>query len=726
MEAEKFCTCIKKVRKTRKNEGAAIAICTSSILHKRGRTLKKFKCKKHPHLQTQAMKGGQQNISVPSETRPRSESEASAASASSGLSGLSGLSELSGTSGVSSASRLSAEQRENVTTSRPQELPVASGPVGPVSPTASAPTDEDRRRAAYRVIDIVESTPLPSQPVVNENYTERDVKDTENFVICNTSSKFVIVTYWWGRGNDNRNLQHPCPAYEKASIDEIRKYVENYDYIKDITDPVEREQEIQEAVNAEYAEVVKAEIEEMSKSLGVSIEEARRMRNTTTPTLKFEKMIERFKKDCVRAKCNFLVQEYTFERALYQAAINGKPVFIRKAIEACKGKGPNNTNLSVVYIDGDMRPNVYPKIFDMENVDFMARGWNVDPRSNRKYRRREPDICFDPYIFETSGGIQYFANTAGSLDLLETWKWSNLANPGKADDRVISIAFNVLKYHQCLSFVQLPIEYLWLTDNYYFQDPANTNKTKAIIEHPECLTAEDAAVGASASREPNHYQDLVENVKECKRVGGRFYEFVFFDSEDQVETMKPYLDYLKSAKVTLRPIVDARIQIKLGTIPLFEVISYAEKYGEHNATAEANQSAADSLGDDVPSPTTFDIPAILKQLQQGRDVTLGNDTRVEQLKSTGAIDFVAYVKNTPNPIQLENDEGEMENQTILPFDSTYPDARPVFDTTKPMFFSAKNRVLREVLKMCQSAETMSEVFNESYTFLSRIRCYWLR
>jgi hypothetical protein len=51
MNAESFCSCIKKVRKSLKNvrrkdkEGRAIAICVKSVLQSRGRTLKKFKCR---------------------------------------------------------------------------------------------------------------------------------------------------------------------------------------------------------------------------------------------------------------------------------------------------------------------------------------------------------------------------------------------------------------------------------------------------------------------------------------------------------------------------------------------------------------------------------------------------------------------------------------------------------------------------------------------------------
>jgi len=61
--AEKYCGCIKKVRKTVKartgrkaqnKESAAIAICTKAVLQSRGRTLRKFNCKRgRPNLKTQ-------------------------------------------------------------------------------------------------------------------------------------------------------------------------------------------------------------------------------------------------------------------------------------------------------------------------------------------------------------------------------------------------------------------------------------------------------------------------------------------------------------------------------------------------------------------------------------------------------------------------------------------------------------------------------------------------
>jgi len=49
-QTKRFCSCIKQVRKQVKpvrgtKEGAAIAICTKSVLQSRKRTLRKFHCK---------------------------------------------------------------------------------------------------------------------------------------------------------------------------------------------------------------------------------------------------------------------------------------------------------------------------------------------------------------------------------------------------------------------------------------------------------------------------------------------------------------------------------------------------------------------------------------------------------------------------------------------------------------------------------------------------------
>jgi len=68
-QASRFCRCIKAVKKTVKlrsvagsnrgdaaREQAAIAICVKSVLQGRGRTLKKFSCRKGAKIQTQRLK----------------------------------------------------------------------------------------------------------------------------------------------------------------------------------------------------------------------------------------------------------------------------------------------------------------------------------------------------------------------------------------------------------------------------------------------------------------------------------------------------------------------------------------------------------------------------------------------------------------------------------------------------------------------------------------------
>ena len=51
---QKLCNCIKKVKRSykNKNEKRAIPICIKSVLHTKGKTLKKFSCRNGPKLET--------------------------------------------------------------------------------------------------------------------------------------------------------------------------------------------------------------------------------------------------------------------------------------------------------------------------------------------------------------------------------------------------------------------------------------------------------------------------------------------------------------------------------------------------------------------------------------------------------------------------------------------------------------------------------------------------
>jgi hypothetical protein len=242
--------------------------------------------------------------------------------------------------------------------------------------------------------------------------------------------------------------------------------------------------------------------------------------------LKFEKMIERWEKNCRDNNCNYLSIEYPEFTAPggYQLAINAKPKFIKKALELCPGR-------SVLYIDGDMNIRKYPGLFDYAEIDYMARGWWIDPRASYQL---EESIMYDPYIFETSGGTMFFSQSPESKKLISMWieTAESPYQQGKADDRIISLIFNTKSALTWLRIIQLPIEYLWLTLDYDERMMESVYSEKGdmdesiFIDHPECLTSEDTASGAGASsdRTPAFYSFL-EELTPCSE---EVHEYILF------------------------------------------------------------------------------------------------------------------------------------------------------------------------------------------------------
>jgi hypothetical protein len=262
----------------------------------------------------------------------------------------------------------------------------------------------------------------------------------------------------------------------------------------------------------------------------------------------FQNMIKGWEEACERSNCNYIAVEYP-QFAVpadpkipgsggYQMAINAKPIFIRRMLDLCEGRG-------VLYIDGDMTINKYPKIFDMEDVDYMARGWHIDPRSNEKFL--DGDFEFDPYNFDTSGGTMFFGNTPEARSFLDQWIYYSFRsiNKGKADDRIISLVMNTMSLLGPLKVLQLPVEYLWLTMwyNYYLKDDVVDMKD-VVIEHPECLTSEDTAAGSGAAsdRTPKRYAEL-ESVSSLNR-SEEFYEDVLFDEPRFADCLRSWMNFI--------------------------------------------------------------------------------------------------------------------------------------------------------------------------------------
>ena len=576
-------------------------------------------------------------------------------------------------------------------------------------------------------------------------------------VIVNPKSNFVVVTYWWGRGNINRNTQYPCA------------------------------------------------------------EDVRPDRPVTVQAIKYDAMIDDWIALCQRAGCNYLVQEYPqFARpGKYQLAINAKPLFIQRALAACGGR-------AVVYIDGDMTMNHYPSIFDMKGVDIMARGWNIDPRTNEEQVNGDSDLSFDPYSFETSGGIMYFADTPQAKHVLRLWEELS-AGPemqGKADDRILSLLFALHPaLYAATSLVQLPIEYLWLTQMYIYPNgktylPSKYWSEKHImVAHPACLTTEERALdqGAAKERYPKFYRRALEDYVTGDQHGGIFYQGVFFPLPEMAEAHAEYFKYISETTLYSEKVYDEKEDEKITDhVPMMYVEPYyrsgrepahwtrrlsmtavaasgvtarsraQRNFGPYHATAVANMKAAaraSAAMQFAPAPAAAPaaaaaslvvlheapsaarigapgapiavapdtamclhpddvVPAALALLDRGYDVMYVPRASVGAKKvyalaaraslhpSSGAApDFIAVDKRRevdamPTKPQFHRD-GAMFFRSSATVSRTYShSANKVVATHQPLYY---------FLAMCADLRhAPSEVFNSSYLFFTQMRCGWVQ
>lgn len=511
--------------------------------------------------------------------------------------------------------------------------------------------------------------------------------------ITNPDSNFVVVTYWWGRGNLNKNTQRPCPEDREDLIqwEGIKEYM-----LKDLR---------KKNPSATEADLDPNDISEELKAV------AKAYKIQWKEPMKYEKMIDKWDKACAKHKCNYLSEEYP-EFAVkggYQHAINFKPYFINLALKSCYPRG-------VLYIDGDMLIKKYPTIFDTPEIDFMARGWNTDPRV-----APWGDPCFDPYTFETSGGTMFFGNTYYGRSLLDYWEKAVLQHPGKADDRVLSLT--IMKNHLLskLSMIQVPMEYLWMTLDYdviFKKYPNDVNQSGITITHPECLTGEERAEKDSNivskskvnARLPQGYARAVENQIKC-RSEEVVYEYIHFDSMKDIGNFKYYLDWLQRHKV-------------------IDVISYSKRYGKHNLKAQENLKFLEQLKlqvkDEVVVITQQDIdsisvhkvsserelvPTVLKYLLNKQHVVyVPKSTRsIRNVLGKAVEEHLDFVTKNSS-----NSKDRIKKEYLLQLDSNYP-----------IYFGPNNKVLRHLLLMSNSMSDLQNVFNESYMFLTRIHCGWL-
>jgi hypothetical protein len=477
----------------------------------------------------------------------------------------------------------------------------------------------------------------------------------------------------------------------------------------------------------------------------------------------FNEMIAKWEGECTKYGCNHMAVEYPefTQPNGYQLAINAKPLFIRKALAAVG-------NRSVLYIDGDMFIRKYPKIFDLSDVDFMARGWWIDPRSSYQM---EDSVTYDPYTFETSGGTMMFSQSVESKQLIGKWieQASKSYQIGKADDRILSLVFNTYKFLCSMKIIQLPIEYLWLSLDYderMLEYVYNYDKSKMvdsiIIEHPECLTSEDTATGggAASNRTPKFYEFLEENIDP---VSEQFHEYMMFPTKDMVETFQSYLNYMSG----LQYMNDGNdILVRKGFVsltnpadneqPLY-ITNYDNKFGNfkyaqdddltYNQVAEINMQRSSKMSLDGLGLVTMDNPSIIEindfsNLMKDDDTTKYNHAKIISLIIRLLNDGKQVIYNPKSmpgynqvyyDLLLQDSTEKLQSMELI-FVPRFTDGatassnyffKPRMETNQAMMFRP-SEILIKFLMMFLSLDDMSSYLNNgSYELMSRVRVGYL-
>jgi hypothetical protein len=424
---------------------------------------------------------------------------------------------------------------------------------------------------------------------------------------------------------------------------------------------------------------------------------------------KYNEMIDIWKASLEKTGINYMAVEYPMfaVKGNYQNAINFKPYFIECALRACYPR-------SVLYIDGDMFVNKYPALLEAPGLDYAARGWAIDLHPSKWTKP-----CFDPYIFETSGGTMFFGQTLMGYELLDKWQVAMSTNKGKAEDRVLSLIINSEEMITRLSMIELPIEYLWLS--LLYNKDVSKFRQNIFISHPYCLTEEEDAIELSdellqkmKNREPENYIEIVSDNYICNRKNDCLYEYIYFSSKKLAEEHSDYMKWLA----------------KYGSI---KVIEFNEKYGKYNKIAEKNSK----LVREIELKSTEKIVVLVD-----KDDKINTGGQIIE-KTNIIATILAFIKAGQNVLYIppncefkrvkklykilkENPFAQLicknVNKDISHYSKNY---MLKIDESYPIYISAENPILFHLLMMSENFAGINEAFNSSFIFITRTRCLWL-
>lgn len=540
-------------------------------------------------------------------------------------------------------------------------------------------------------------------------------------------------------------------------LNNIKKNVKNKELLN-MLKQIKKLNDVRDKISNDIIKVFKKKYKQEDDSLK-NIYDLLRDTLEYKPAIKFEEMIIKWEESCITNNCNYLSVEYpefAADTGEYQLAINAKPKFIEKALELCGTR-------SVLYIDGDMFIKKYPSIFDMKSIDYMARGWYIDPRSSWKMNE---SIMYDPYDFETSGGTMFFSSSNHAKRLLKLWiaAAEEPFNNGKADDRVLSLIFNSKAVLTWCRIIQLPVEYLWLTLDYdeRMMELYDYNKelmdSTLFIDHPECLTSEDTATGAGAasSRQPK-YSSFLEDLYPSVEV---VHEYIMFkelekNNEHTPNTYLPYLFWYNSYMADLQYIDDGNPDlIDQGFVhpdspsenecPL-TIVSYYDTYGNLPHPRDEGKSTLIQIAESNSIKIT-DIPLDFHPTIIERDTYIEIIPKdPEQVRDPVLLQIIIYyLKVFPekpiiyNPKNFQEYNINLFNTLIEKMDEVYENThfvfnpihrisirrsdflKPEINLSQPMLFRYEERLIDYLLIQLSLQDFSTFISIGSYHFMSLV------
>lgn len=564
----------------------------------------------------------------------------------------------------------------------------------------------------------------------NNNKTKAPV----NFKIVNPKSKFVLVSYWWGRGVVNKNTIR----YYDVAGDELEIFAE--DEVAIVSNIKKQMGGFTKEKVLKYFkdDMIPASIQKKYINSGITIK--------PNEIKTYEELKDRLIRDCVVNGVNYYFVEIPkfAKPGKYQEGINYKPEFILDALTFVNKRG----NYGVFYIDSDMRVAKYPHLCDLD-IDFGGYNWFGEVRDTMNIH----DTRYSKNLVMCSGGSMFFSNSWQAKRLLQDWIAISKSHTTAADDRLLSMMVTKAMVMVEMKVYWFPLEYLWLDDKYnakrhkskfgfghlinnHFgnkrqisrQEYIGIKKKDIVVYHPEKLTSEEMALDESKSTN--------------NRVPAIWYTYTGRKARwESIDKKNPFVD-IKSFYMNKHQIEHARVRDKyindIGFEKVVKTVSCPKscKVSKHKVVKPVTGPyVMFSIGTKIPKVNVI----VAGDPDNKRDIVNAFYTVMKAYPSKSVVYIHPEYKinSTPSMFHIPNIDFMAVNIFAHPVynkftkgvNKFYHDPRTLQLLNPNVMFMANTPIMKNYLKLVlntsgTATDAFSLAFNK-YNMLYTTRCMWL-